>query len=129
MWTQLSRKLLERSELLLWTVEWRKQGGGGQDAAEAIGPSRVKHWADEASLKRRRGSFECASAIFKVIIDFAAKFPPVRASAYEYIVVPVYTYAYIPRDEFALKTSYCHYFYEGEHSFKNFTMTSKCGKN
>ena len=48
-----------------------------EEMAEAVGPSRLKHWADEASVKRGRGrgSFECASTILKVIIDFAAKFP------------------------------------------------------
>ena len=71
--------------------------------AEAVGPSRVKHRADEARAceeRRGRGSFECASAIFKVIIDFAAKFPPVRVLVHTYMyIVRVLVHTYIPRDE------------------------------
>ena len=84
--------------------------------AEAVGPSRVKHRADEARAceeRTGRGSSECASAIhFQSDHRFCCKVHPVRVlvHTYEYIVqVPVHTY--IPRDEYALQTRFCIYLY------------------
>ena len=73
--------------------------------AEAVGPSRVKQRADEALVKRGEGwggefRVYSTSAIFNVIIDFAAKFPPVRVLVHTYMyIVQVLVHTYIPRDE------------------------------
>ena len=62
-----------------------KAGREEEEMAEAVGPSRLKHWADEASVKRGRGrgSFECASTIHSPSDHrFCCKIPPLHVLAH-----------------------------------------------